>query len=107
MVRDRWEKMVTRSTHGGQEKFYKYLMVRYSFYHTSHHICLVVHVKGLQDLPDVGDNPYSVAADHEHHYVHTDTGQQHLPLPYILLEILIERKLILFFLTSLLRVVSY
>ena len=49
------------------------------------HLSLCVHGEGLHDLPDRGDDPDSVAADHEHHYVHTDAGQQDLTPAHILL----------------------
>ena len=44
------------------------------------YLSLRVTSEGLHNLPDSGDNPYGVAAHHEHHYVHIDSGQHHLPL---------------------------
>ena len=44
------------------------------------YLSLRVTSEGLHNLPDSGNNPHSVAAHHEHHYVHTDSGQHHLPL---------------------------
>ena len=52
------------------------------YLHVTH---LRVRGEGLHNLPNSGDNPYSVTADHQHHYVDTDAGQQNLPLANTLL----------------------
>ena len=49
------------------------------------YLSLRVTSEGLHNLPDSGDNPHGVAAHHEHHYVHTDAGQQDLTPAHILL----------------------
>jgi hypothetical protein len=46
-------------------------------------LSLCVLGEGLHNLPDSGDDPHRVAAHHQHHYVHTDAGQQHLTLTNI------------------------